>query len=136
MLDLSYLEILDRKEPFKMSGNVGSIFHQDGTSAFDPGVIAAEPLTIGTAWEGEEFPLLVKGSFHGEDGAALLRGFNEDGAEGHAADDPVALWKILAVWGRQHGKFANEAALLRDPICQSVVFWRIDVAEARTDDCD
>ncbi len=65
--------------------------------------------------------------------AGLQPGFDHQGAQCEAGNDPVAPWKMIRARRRARREFADQRAVRRDPLGQRVMLARVDPIRAGAD---
>lgn len=79
---------------------------------------------------------MIRGDARGDECARTGGGFDDEHAEGEAADDAVALGEVFGDWRGAEGELGDDGAeaFIHDLLEKGFVFGRIDVAEAATHD--
>src|SRR5689334_6361585 len=90
--------IAGREEVFKLAENIFRPLAEFG-AFFNEIMATLAARRIDAARDGKNLAAVFVGEISGDQGAAAQVGFDDDGAEGHPRDDPVADRKGLLVSG-------------------------------------
>ena len=88
------------------------------------------------AGDGQDFAVLFDGVAGRVQGAALQRGLDDDGGEGQAADDAVALGEVLGQPAHADGILGDDCAALQNAGHEPAVGAGVDLVQAGAPDGD
>ena len=106
----------------------------EGGAVAEEAMAALGGAVVDAAWDGEDFAVLFGGKAGGDEGAATGSGFDNDCADREAADDAIALGEASGTRRGVGRSFAEEGPALEDLFGEGVVFGRVDVEDAATED--
>ena len=96
------------------------------------------PLAFGTvnvSGYGKNFPVLIQGKQSADQCTAPVTGFDNQGTQRQAADNPIPLWEICRIRAGPDKVFGDDSAMPRDILKQFSVLRRITAIHAASQHC-
>ena len=127
--------LLADEGPSELEGDVVGIADEEGAVGGDE-VVGAARVGVGkTPGEGKDIAVVAGGDGCGDEGTALVGGFDNDGGVGEGGDDAVACREVARVDGGAGGVFGGEgAAAVENAFGQRAVFGGVDAVQPVAED--